>query len=420
MDLSTTERLTSAAETRRWPFAVSSGILGWVLDAFDFFVVVFLFDTLAANFHVGKAAIVYTLMFTLSMRPVGALIFGSLADRFGRKRPLIACVLFFSTITILSGFAPTYLFFLVMRGLYGIGMGGYWGVGASYAMESTPLRWRGVLSGLMQSGYPFGYLLAAVAMQVIAPVFGWRAMFVVGSIVAALIVLLTVAAPESDPWKRHHPVSVCSIFRALFEHLGIFTYLLLAMAVMTCLSHGTQDLYPDFLKSIPWLAGRTVMGMQVLFAIPVLYNVGAILSALFFGHLSDKIGRRRSIMLALVISLLSIPAWAFGSSLLALTLGSYFMQTGVQGAFGVIPAHLNELSPDAIRSLFPGLVYQLGVLISSPAVSLEYVLRNHLGYPLALTIFETTVIAVLLLTFALGPERLGREFSPLITQRSQV
>jgi MFS transporter, SHS family, lactate transporter len=410
MGLSISEELASGQETKGWPFAVGSGILGWVLDAFDFFVVIFLFDTLAANFHVSKASIVYTLALTLALRPAGALIFGSLADRFGRKRPLIACVLFFSTITILSGFSPNYTFFLVMRGLYGIGMGGYWGIGASYAMESSPLRWRGVLSGLMQSGYPFGYLLAAVAMQWIAPVFGWRSMFLVGSGATLLIVILTVLAPESDSWKMNHPPSLSHIFHTLFKHLGIFAYLLLVMAVMTCLSHGTQDLYPDFLKSIPGIADRTILGMKALFGIPVLYNVGAIVGALLFGHLSEKIGRRRSIMLALVISLLSIPAWAFGTSLLALAVGSYFMQTGVQGAFGVIPAHLNELSPAAIRSLFPGFVYQLGVLISSPAVSIEYLLRNHLGYPLALTIFESCVILVLLLVFSLGPERLGRDF----------
>ena len=180
MDLSTGDVLTTEQETPRWQFAVGSGILGWVLDAFDFFVVVFLLDTLAARFHVGKADIVYTLTLTLAMRPVGALVFGTLADRFGRKGPLIFCVLFFSIVTILSGFAPTYIFFLAMRGLYGVGMGGYWGIGASYAMESAPRRWRGVISGVMQSGYPFGYLLAAMAMQLVAPVFGWRAMFLIG------------------------------------------------------------------------------------------------------------------------------------------------------------------------------------------------------------------------------------------------
>jgi SHS family lactate transporter-like MFS transporter len=396
--------------TPRWQFAVGSGILGWVLDAFDFFVVIFLFDTLAARFQVSKADIVYTLTLTLAMRPVGALFFGTLADRFGRKRPLIFCVLFFSTVTILSGFAPTYIFFLAMRGLYGIGMGGYWGIGASYAMESAPRRWRGILSGVMQSGYPLGYLLAAVAMQVIVPVLGWRSMFIVGSAVTLLIVLFTLLAPESEPWKLHRQPSLRKIFGTLWNHIGIFAYLLLVMAVMTCLSHGTQDLYPDFLKSIPGLSQRRILGMNVMFGLPVIYNIGAILGALFFGHISETIGRRRSIVLALGVCLLSIPAWAFGSSLLALVLGSYFMQTGVQGAFGVIPAHLNELSPDAVRSLFPGFVYQLGVLLGSPAVSFEYALRNRLGYPWALTSFEACVIIALCFIFTFGPERLGRNF----------
>lgn len=410
MDLSSSDVPTRDQETRGWQFAVASGILGWVLDAFDFFVVIFLFDTLASNFHVSKAAIVYTLTLTLAMRPVGALLFGSLADRFGRKRPLIACVLFFSTITVLSGFAPNYIFFLIMRGLYGIGMGGYWGVGASYAMESAPRRRRGLLSGLMQGGYPFGYLLAAVAMQTVLPAFGWRAMFVAGSSVTVLIVILTLFAPESESWKLHHPPSLGKIFRTLFQHIGVFAYLLLVMAAMNCLSHGTQDLYPDFLKSVPGMPGQKLFGMKMLYGIPIVYNIGAVVGALFFGHISEKIGRRRSIMLALLISLVSIPAWAFGSSLLSLVLGSYFMQTGVQGAFGVIPAHLNELSPDAVRSLFPGFVYQLGVLVASPAVSFEYTLRDHFGYPWALTAFESCVIVALLFIFGFGPERLGRNF----------
>jgi SHS family lactate transporter-like MFS transporter len=393
-----------------WRFAVASGILGWVLDAFDFFVVIFLLDTLADHLHVQKKAIVFTITITLAMRPVGALLFGALADRFGRRKPLIACVLYFSTVTVLSGFAPNYAFFAVMRGLYGIGMGGYWGIGASFAMEHAPRRRRGFLSGLMQGGYPFGYLLAAVAMLTIRPALGWHAMFLVGSVLAAVIVVLTALSPESQAWKLHRMGSVASIFRTLFEHKRSFAYLLLVMVVMSCLSHGTQDLYPDFLKSLPWLKARTVFGMQPLFGIPILYNIGAITGALFFGGVSERFGRRYAMMIALLLSLLSIPAWAFGSSLLVLVLGSYLMQTGVQGAFGVIPAHLNELSPDAVRSLFPGFVYQLGVLVSSPAVSLEYLLRDHLGYPWALTIFEVMVIVSLLLIFAFGPEKRGRSF----------
>ncbi len=393
-----------------WRFAVASGILGWVLDAFDFFVVIFLLDTLADHLHVQKGAIVWTISITLAMRPVGALLFGALADRFGRRKPLIVCVVYFSTVTILSGFAPNFMFFAVMRALYGIGMGGYWGIGASFAMENAPRKRRGFLSGMMQGGYPFGYLLAAVAMQTLRPRLGWHSLFLVGSLLALVIVVLTVLSPESEAWKLHRMGSIGSIFRTLFHHKRSFAYLLLVMVVMSCLSHGTQDLYPDFLKSIPWLKAKLLLGMQPLFGIPILYNVGAITGALFFGHVSERFGRRRAMIAALVMSLLSIPAWAFGSSLLILVVGSYLMQTGVQGAFGVIPAHLNELSPDAVRSLFPGFVYQLGVLVASPAVGFEYILRDHLGYPWALTAFESVVIASLILIFALGPEKRGRSF----------
>jgi SHS family lactate transporter-like MFS transporter len=396
--------------TKGWQFAVASSILGWVLDAFDFFVVVFLFDALAANFHVEKKAIVWTISITLAMRPVGALLFGALADRYGRKKPLMACVIYFSTITVLTGFAPNYLFFVVMRALYGIGMGGYWGIGASFAMENAPRKQRGVLSGMMQGGYPFGYLLAAVGMLTIMPHLGWRAMFVVGSLLAVVIVILTYLSPESEAWKQHRMGSIANIFKTLFQHMGSFSYLLLVMVVMSCLSHGTQDLYPDFLKSLPNIKDALVLGMKPLYGIPIIYNIGAITGAIFFGYISERIGRRYAIMVALLLSLLAIPAWAFGGSVLMLVVGSYVMQTGVQGAFGVIPAHLNELSPDAVRSLFPGFVYQLGVLVASPAVSFEFFLRDHFGYPWALTLFEVIVIVLLLIIFSLGPEQRGRHF----------
>lgn len=401
---------TQELENPGWRFAVASGILGWVLDAFDFFVVIFLLDTLADHLHVQKKAIVWTISITLAMRPVGALIFGALADRYGRKKPLMICVLYFSLITVLSGFAPNYLFFVVMRALYGIGMGGYWGIGASFAMENAPRKQRGFLSGMMQGGYPFGYLLAAVAMQTIKPSLGWHALFVVGSVLAIAIVVLTSFAPESEAWKLHRMGSVGKIFKTLFQHMGSFSYLLLVMVVMSCLSHGTQDLYPDFLKSLPAIKNVKVFGMEPLFGIPIIYNIGAITGALFFGHISERLGRRRAIITALALSLLSIPAWAFGGSVLVLVVGSYVMQTGVQGAFGVIPAHLNELSPDAVRSLFPGFVYQLGVLVAAPAVSFEYALRDRFGYPWALTIFELCVIVSLFFIFAFGPEKRGKNF----------
>jgi SHS family lactate transporter-like MFS transporter len=398
-------------DTPGWQFAVSAAILGWILDAFNFFIVVFLFGPLAATFHVSKAAIVFTLTATLALRPVGALVFGALADRYGRKLPLIACVVFFTVFTVFSGYAPNYWFFLVMRALYGIGMGGYWGIGASYAMESCPQRSRGVVSGFMQGGYPIGYLLAAVAMQVLMASLGWRAMFLVGCPVMVVIVILTLLAPESGSWKLHRSPQFGTILRALFGNLKLCAYTLVLMAAMNSLSHGSQDLYPNFLRSIPGLAGQNLLGMKMMYGIPIVYNAVAVLGTLFFGHISDRVGRRRAMMIALLLCLISIPAWAFGVSMGILVLGSCAMQAGVQGAFGVIPAHLSELSPDSIRSLFPGLLYQLGVLIASPSVTLEYGLRDRIGYPWALTTFECVVIVALLGLFFYGPEKLGKDFN---------
>jgi SHS family lactate transporter-like MFS transporter len=397
-------------ETKGWRFAVASGILGWVLDAFDFFVLVFLFDTLAARFHVPKASVIYTLTLTLAMRPLGALFFGALADRFGRRLPLIFCVLYFSLCTVLTGLAPSFAAFVVCRALYGIGMGGYWGIGASYALESSPRRVRGVLSGMIQAGYPMGYLMASVAMQTLTPAFGWRVVFFAGAPVALLIVVLTLFAPESVAWKQHRPASLRQVFASLLEHRGMFFYLLLMMSVLLGLSHGAQDLYPDFLKSVPGIAASSVLGMNALYGIPVIYDIGAIVGAILFGHLSQKLGRRNAIMLALVIALFSIPAWAFGASLGMLVVGSYLMQTGVQGAFGVIPAHLNELSPDEVRSLFPGTVYQLGTLLAAPATAVEFRLRDRFGYPWALTVFEAGGILLMIVIFWFGPEARNRSF----------
>jgi SHS family lactate transporter-like MFS transporter len=392
-----------------WHYAVISGILGWVLDAFDFFIVIFLIDTLATHLRVEKHAIVATISIALAMRPIGALIFGALADRFGRRLPLAVCVLYFSTVTVLSAFAPNYAVFAILRGLYGIGMGGYWGVGASLAMESAPRRLRGILSGVMQGGYPLGYLLAAVAMQTVLPRFGWRATFCVGFVVAIATSFLAFRTSEPGAWQAHRPRSIGSMFTILWESRRGFAYLLLVMTAMSCLSHGTQDLYPDFLKSEHGLARAVVSNIAIL------YNLCAIAGALLFGHFSERLGRRHTIIAALGVSSLALYPWAFGETTIVLVIGACLMQTGVQGAFGIIPAHLNELAPDAIRSLFPGFVYQLGVLIASPAVSIQYALRDRLGYPRALAWFEGVVICSLVVIFWLGPERRGRDFgaSPL-------
>lgn len=400
----------SYAPTARWQLAVTAGILGWTLDAFDFFVVIFLFDALAAHFHVSKADIVYTLSLTLAMRPVGALIFGSLADRFGRKWLLVLCVFYFSSMTVLSGLSVNFAMFATMRAFYGLGMGGYWGIGASYAMESAPPHLRGLLSGLLQTGYPFGYLVVAVAMQTVVPHLGWHSLFFIGAPVAVLIAILTWLAPESRAWQTQRVSSMKVIFQSLWRHSRIFFYLLALMSVMLCLSHGTQDLYPDFLKSLPGIAEKKVAGMDLLYGIAILYSAGGIIGSLFFGYLSEKIGRRYSVILALFTTIAAIYPWAFGATVLALTLGSCFMQAGVQGAWGVIPAHINELSPPSVRGLFPGFVYQLGFFIAFPATAVEFKLSHALGYSWALAAFEGAVILALLLLFYFGPEARGRDF----------
>jgi MFS transporter, SHS family, lactate transporter len=384
--------------------AVMAGYLGWTMDAFDFFVVVFLVDTLAQRFGVPKKEIVWTLTATLALRPVGAIVFGLLADRYGRRIPLMANLLFFSTVEVLCGFAPNYATFLVLRALFGIGMGGEWGVGASLAMESAPRRWRGVLSGILQSGYSMGYLLAALAARLVLPAWGWRAMFWIGGVPALLAFYVRWHVPESEAWRQKRAPSVPAIAGVVRRFAPRLAYLVALMTMMMFLSHGTQDLYPDFLKIAHGIAPHTVADVAVL------YNVGAILGAVVFGQLSQRLGRRRAMAGALVLCLLVMPLWAFGGSLLVLAAGAFFMQMGVQGAWGIIPAHLNELSPDETRGLVPGLAYQLGILFASPVNTIEYALRDRIGYGWALAAFEAAVIAALLALLAGGPEQHGKAF----------
>jgi SHS family lactate transporter-like MFS transporter len=385
-------------------YAVGAGILGWTLDAFDFFVVVFLVDILTEHFAVSKGRIVLTLGATLAMRPLGALLFGMLADRFGRRRPLMAVVLYFSLIEILSGLALNYPMFFILRALYGIGMGGFWGVGASLTLESAPTRWRGLLSGLLQGGYPLGYLLAAVAARALLPMWGWRSMFWAGVIPAMVTLFMAYKAPESEAWKQHLVPSIRGITEVVWAHRNSLVYLVFTLTLMIGLSHGTQDLYPDFLKTEHNISANYVADIAMI------YNLGAILGTISVGHFSERLGRRWGIIASLALCLLVIPAWAFGHSLAMLTVGAFLMQLGVQGAWGVIPAHLNELSPDAVRSLFPGFVYQLGVLFGSPTNSIEYALRDRVGYRWALAGFEGFTILALIVVFALGPEKKGKSF----------
>jgi SHS family lactate transporter-like MFS transporter len=384
--------------------AVLAGFLGWTLDAFDFFVVVFLIDTLAQHFGVPKKDIVRTLTATLAMRPLGAVLFGLLADRYGRRIPLMANVLYFSVIELLCGFSPNYTFFLVMRALFGIGMGGEWGVGASLAMEAAPPRWRGILSGILQSGYSIGYLLAAVAARFLLPAWGWRAMFWAGAVPALLALYIRTKVPESEAWKQNRASDTWQVLRIVGREWKRFIYLIILMTFMMFLSHGTQDLYPDFLQEVHKVSAAARANIAIT------YNIAAVIGAIIFGHLSQVAGRRKGMIAALGLSLLMIPLWAFGWSTPVLVIGACLMQMGVQGAWGVIPVHLNEMSADAARGLMPGLAYQLGILLASPTNSIEYALRDRVGYQWAIAGFEifTIVTAALLLWF--GTEAHGRSF----------
>jgi MFS transporter, SHS family, lactate transporter len=394
--------------------ALLAGYLGWTLDAFDFFVIVFLYDTLAHEFGVPKRDIVLTTAATLALRPVGALLFGLLSDRYGRRIPLIANVLYFSLIEVLCGFAPNYKIFLILRALFGIGMGGEWGVGASLAMEAAPKRWRGILSGILQSGYSMGYLLASVAARFVLPTLGWRWMFWLGAVPALLALYIRTKVPESEAWAQHRAASMTQVLRVVASHWKRFLYLVVFMTFMMFLSHGTQDLYPDFLKEVHKLSQSQVANIAIL------YNCGAITGAVLFGAFSQRAGRRMGILAALGWCLLVIPLWAFGNGVLAFMIAPIVLQMGVQGAWGVIPVHLNELAADSARGLMPGLTYQLGILLASPTNSIQYALRGKFGYSWALAGFETVTILALALLVWRGAEAHGKSFVREIDSKNAV
>jgi MFS transporter, SHS family, lactate transporter len=384
--------------------AVLAGFLGWTLDAFDFFVIVFLYDVLARQFGVSKRDIIFTTTLTLAMRPIGALFFGLLADRYGRRIPLMANVIFFSLVEVLCGFSPNFTFFLIMRGLFGIGMGGEWGIGASLTMEAAPPRLRGILSGILQSGYSIGYLLAALAARFLLPAWGWRAMFWAGALPALLALYIRTKVPESEAWKQHRAASTGEVLKVVVRNWPRFLYLVVLMTFMMFLSHGTQDLYPDFLQEVHKISIATRANIAVI------YNIGAVVGAIIFGQLSQLLGRRKGMLAALTVCLAIIPLWAFGRTVPILILSSFIMQMGVQGSWGVIPVHLSELSADAVRSLMPGLAYQLGILLASPTNTIQYALRDLVGYQWALASFEIVSIITLAIILLAGTEAHNRVF----------
>ena len=381
--------------------AVLAGFLGWTLDAFDFFLVVMTLTAIGREFHQTDAAMALSITLTLAFRPLGAVIFGLLADRYGRRIPLMADLVFYSVVEVLSGLAPSYWSFLVLRALFGIGMGGEWGVGASLVMEKVPPRWRGVFSGLLQQGYAAGYLLAAVAYFVVFPRWGWRPLFFIGGLPALLALFVRYRVRESEVWQRSRETSWGGLGRAIARNWKMFLYLTLLMSGMAFVSHGTQDLYPTFLQR-DW--GFTPQKRAMLTAFSM---VGAIVGGVVFGLVSDRVGRRRAIVIALLCALTVIPVWAFAPSLAVLVVGAFLMQFFVQGSWGVIPAHITELSPDSVRGFLPGVAYQIGIAAASSIAYLEAAAAAGRTYAVAMAITAGIVFSAAALLAAVGPERRG-------------
>jgi MFS transporter, SHS family, lactate transporter len=384
--------------------ALIASFLGWTLDAFDFFVLVFALPSIAKEFHVGIPAVAGSIAVTLAFRPVGALIFGLLADRYGRRLPLMLDLVFYSVVEVLSGFAPDFTTFLVLRALFGIGMGGEWGVGASLAMEKVPPRWRGILSGLLQEGYAVGYLLAACCYFTVFPSWGWRPMFFIGGLPALLAVFVRYRVKESAVWQKSKHESWSGLGRAIVSNWKLFLYLTALMMMMNFASHGTQDMYPTFLKEQRGFSPRQVA------VIAVIYNLGALLGGILCGLLSDRFGRRRGMMTALLLAMMMVPLWAYAPNTPLLVVGAFLMQFMVQGAWGVIPAHITELSPDSVRGFLPGFAYQCGVLLAGSVAYLEALFAKHLSYATAMAVTALTVFGIGIVVIGLGRERRGLQF----------
>ncbi len=345
--------------------------LGWALDAFDFFLLTFCLDSVAATFRVSLPTVTTAIFWTLCMRPVGALLFGWLAERYGRRPTLMANIVCFSVLELASAFAPSFHLFLLSRALFGIAMGGEWGVGAALALESLPSENRGFFAGLLQEGYAAGNLLAAAVYGLLATVYhghafaSWRLLFVIGALPSLLVVYVRMNVAESPAWEARTREAARpgaahrSAFADFGRHLPIFLVLVLLMTGLNSFSHGTQDLYPTFLKTVHKLSARETS------TVAIVATLGALFGGPTWGALSERWGRRRTLAASSLLALPIVPLWIWSHSLVLLGLGGFLMQFMVQGAWGIVPAHLNEMSPAPLRALMPGLAYQLGNLISS-------------------------------------------------------
>jgi SHS family lactate transporter-like MFS transporter len=388
---------------------VLASFLGWTLDAFDYFLLTFVIVAVAKDFDVGKAQVTYALFLTLAPRPLGALLFGRLADRFGRRPILMLDVILFSVFELVTAFAPSLTALLILRFAFGIAMGGEWGIGASLAMESIPAKSRGVISGLLQSGYPCGFFIAALANWLLVDHIGWRGLFVVGAAPALLVLYIRRKVPESKVWlEQRRTQPRMGLRESMRGQWKLALYLMILMAAFNMFSHGSQDMYPTFLQvnlHIP-------AGSGTAFMLTALLNIGALVGGLYFGSLSERIGRRKAIIIAALLALPVIPLWMYGGSLLLLGLGAFLIQVMVQGAWGVVPTHLNELSPDHMRGTLPGFAYQMGNLLAAiTATAQTWIAQWHGGdFAFAMSLWIGAVALLLVLLTWLGPEAHGVGF----------
>jgi MFS transporter, SHS family, lactate transporter len=388
--------------------------LGWSLDALDFFLLTFVLVPVAHDFRRSISQVAFAITLTLMMRPVGAFLFGLLGDKFGRRIPLMADIVFYSVMELLTAFAPNFTVFLIFRALFGVGMGGEWGLGASLAMESLPTRTRGLFSGILQQGYAFGYLLAALVYWLVFPFFGWRGLFVAGALPALLVIYIRWHVPESPVWERERARREKTRFdlAAFFkQHGALFFYAVLLMTAFNYMSHGTQDLYATFLEK------QRGFGVSVKSMITIVYAIGAICGGTVMGYFSQSWGRRRSIIIAAAAGMILIPLWIFAPTTALLILGGFLMQFMVQGAWGVVPVHLNELSPAGFRGTFPGLAYQLGNFAAAYAAQQQAYLAEHFrmangepNYALTMAVVEAIVFLVVIILALIGREERGKEF----------
>jgi MFS transporter, SHS family, lactate transporter len=384
--------------------------LGWTLDAFDFFILTFCVSAIATQFQAKVSAVTEAIFLTLAMRPIGAFLFGVMADKFGRRLTLMVDIIAYSVFELASAFAPSLRVLLIMRAFFGIAMGGEWGVGAALAFETLPADGRGFFSGLLQEGYAVGYLVAALAYRLVFPALGWRGMFIIGALPAFLVIYIRTKVDESPAWLQGKVSRQAEshIGKDILQYIGTFLFLVLLMFAFNSFSHGTQDLYPTFLQKDHHFTPQTV-GL-----IAVVANIGALLGGILFGTWSEKIGRRKAIVIAALLAIPMIRIWAYSHSVLMLAVGGFAMQFMVQGAWGVIPAHLNELSPAAVRGTFPGFAYQIGNLLSSRNVVIQAKLAEQRYGGVFAPVMAWTVLIIAALVAVVtwsGRERRGADLT---------